>query len=302
MTTLAVHFGAHKTATTALQARLARNAPQLGARGIGVVETGAVREALSNPVRDIANLPRSGTGRARADLKQGARRFINGCAGPGLERVVISDENLIGLPFHVVREAAVYPHVARRAAALANILEGWEVELFFAIRSFADFFASCHCENLRLGHIDPFGPLKARLLEHGAHSWTSLIGAFRAAFPQARMAVWRYEDLPRLDGEIMRKLCGVDEGFAFTHMDLQRRPSFSHRMVDELMALSGRDGHAGAASRIPDLARRYPKGAEHRAFDPWSAGERAELDRNYDQDCMQIEKNWPGLLMNAEKR
>jgi hypothetical protein len=181
MRELRLHLGAHKTATTHLQQILGGRRAALAAGGLVFVPPTAFRPALGKARRWRAGA----APRLAAELQAFA-----GAA----EVLAISDENLIG----DTRDAVAlrpYPDLEKRLAVLADLAAGAAVHVFFAIRSFDRLWPSAFAEALRHHRMPArrLAALEARALADPP-SWLEPIERIRAAFPGARLTVWRYED------------------------------------------------------------------------------------------------------------
>jgi hypothetical protein len=115
-----LHVGAHKTATTYLQSKLALNGDLLARQGVRYDRLDEFREKCTR----MLNHP-----------TEGDRDFVAGLKASMKDKtVVISDENLIGMSTDLVRSGSCYPKARDRLAALGKILDLSAPDVFLAMR------------------------------------------------------------------------------------------------------------------------------------------------------------------------
>jgi len=126
--------------------------------------------------------------------------------GPAV--VVLSEENILGLPHHVLTPA-FYPQTAQGIGRLASLGLQAELRLFLSIRSYDTLLPAAYAEALK--HASPlpggFAAARARLLATPP-SWFDLVSRIRAAAPALPLRIWRQEDYRKNAEAIMEVLCG----------------------------------------------------------------------------------------------
>jgi len=289
-----LHGGFHKTATTHLQRLLEDNAPWLGGQSVYVVPHQKLRKHITFPAQLDAyralKIHRK-TRFSEAELDGFSQAFFAEPLARRPARMILSDENIPGLPAHCVTTGKLYCYRQEFLRRFARRLPLPVSEVFLAVRGYTDFFASSYVEYLRAATTTTTGRMVtpeemrhhvlARLPE-----WHSVLRDFAAAFPEARIHVWRFEDFRPLEPRILQSMCGdaVDVGKLKEAQARRARPTASARAVEELVLISEEEGAATMAGRLQDVQARFPPAPENGRFDPWTATERAHLDRLYARD------------------
>ena len=181
-----LHVGAHRTATTSFQTYLRANRAALSAQGTGFWGPWRTRNGL---LHGLADAPASGhqveraTGRLHLAL-EGARRH-------GADRLVVSDENMIGSARHNLRHLALYPAAGERLARLTRAF-GPVRRVVLQIRALDGWWASA------IGFLVPRGedvPDAAALdrLAASPRSWRHVIADLACACPEAEIRVTPFE-------------------------------------------------------------------------------------------------------------
>ena len=116
VTQFIIHAGLPKTGTTSIQAMLADEACRLKERGVGVITRGNAtvrlrRAGLSPSFRDAGIM-------GRLHHRREARKFWKDALSLNARRVLVSDENLLGIRSRDMFE----PEAARRALRVAHQL------------------------------------------------------------------------------------------------------------------------------------------------------------------------------------
>ena len=204
MTQWRIHIGAHKTATTHLQATLERISEALRQDGVAVATMTQLREAtgplLRRPGLRARLMPRV----PGSDLAT-----VLGALGRGADRVVLSEENWIGEAFEGAA-CPPYPDATRRLSRIVQALPGRDVTLYLAVRHPAEFASSVYAEALR-HHPGKVDALRMRHYWLAAETpWSDLIARLQTACPSAAIVVWRYETYRARRQEITERLVGLN--------------------------------------------------------------------------------------------
>ncbi len=290
-----IHIGAHKTATTHLQETLSMVRDDLADRGIDFIPTLPVvraqgfAEALWQR-RPIARLPILGPAHMRDAIEATVEPVRT---GPAV--VVVSEENVLGLPRHILA-TPFYPQAAQRIGRLASLALRADLRLFLSIRSYDRLLPSAYAEALKYAAPPPggFAALRARLLA-APPSWFDLVSRLRAAAPSVPLRVWRQEDYRANGRAIMEGLCGRPVGPLPGLPDPARTRSPSAAAIAAAEALPRDLPHAERLARVREIyAVVEPGGAR---FQPFDAAERRRLGAGYDADLERIARTFPDVLM-----
>jgi len=253
---LALHIGAHKTASTYLQDALRKARPLLDDAGVRLLTPYDLRQP-GEYLRDRF-APRPGMeGPDLLRHQAGAAR-----------RLVITEENLPGRlhDLGLVR-MPVYPNAATHIGALADAIAPCRVELFVCLRRPTGFLASAYSQVLLARSViapeDFFAANDWRRLD-----WVGYLQRLAAIPGVGRINVWRYEDHIHVIRPVLRRLLGWKLG---AQVPLPPRRSHQGMSQTALRAtlewvVEGRSGDLAAEAR-----RRYPVNRHNpalRLYDP----------------------------------
>jgi len=278
-TTIHLHLGAHKTATTYIQTELGLNARILASDGVTYIPMRAFRAWRRT-------LSRFG---ARVLGPPGARfdRRLQKWNPERSRTCIVSDENTIGTCGDIVGTGKLYPNVRSKLGAVAAMLYGHEVRLFISIRGYPSFYAAAYGEALRYGEGCSSEIFKRRL-DPAARRWPDVLAEIADLFPSSPITVWPYETFAQCRTQIFDALAGTEIA---TRLGLSRevlRPSPSHDAVDRAERFAGRFGWRLAGRFMPLFESRAPASPP---FDPWTETERRELQQLYAADLEEIGSN-----------
>lgn len=291
-----VHLGAHKTATSHLQATLralrGRIALEAGVDCLGPHEA---RKVLGGQLarRHWRYHLRGRLLRDSLEAALGARRL-----GPG--RIVLSEENILGLTPDLLA-ARPYPRLEARVRAVAALGIDRRLVLFVSLRDFGEVLGGAYATAL-LMHRTPRERLDAAIARarRAPPSWVPVLDRIRRAAPGVPLRAWRQEDYRDHAAEMAAALVGAPVA----------------PLVAALPPLPAQAGNrtpsAESVARIEALSRRLPRrlpiarwrleaaaarDAEGEPFRPLDAGLREALAARYRADQEEIEARWPGTLV-----
>lgn len=293
-----LHGGFHKTATSHIQALLARNANLLSRAGVHYVHHRDTRKKLTVPVQCNAyNALGLDWDPKITDVELAAltSEFFEPLYASGAQRLIFSDENMAGHCGHCVKRGVLYRWRRKLLEVFAAQFPGGVDEVHLGIRNYADFFASAYVEYLRSVRGQWFVDERAmrRQVTENMPNWHNVLQSVATLFQGARVFVWRYEDFGELDQHILSNLCGpkIDVSAFRPPKDTNKRPTASGRAVSELLQMIHRDGSDVALEQRVALQEKFPRGAAFGSYDPWTKAERAHLLRVYDRDVEQLRKD-----------
>ncbi len=289
-----LHGGFHKTATTYLQRLLEDNDAWLGGQSVYMVPHLKLRKHITFPSQLDAyrNLKiRRRTKFSEEELRGFTEAFFREPIARAPARMILSDENIPGLPAHCVTTGKLYEHRRMFFKCFAKRIPVPITDAFFAVRNYADFFASSYVEYLRAATTTTTGVMDTpeamkRNVFAALPDWRKVFEDFMDVFPGVRLHVWRFEEFRDLTPQILSGLCGegVDVSKLKPPKERNARPSASARAVEELVLISELQGAAAMAEHAKTVQDMYPQSADYERFDPWTAGERAHLTALYDRD------------------
>lgn len=180
-----LHIGAHRCASTSFQHYMRCNAERLGRERTGFWGPWRTRAGL---FRGVIPTP----GPARGDpARRAAGRIALGLArsaANGVERLVVSDENMIGSLRENLRQGVLYGGVGERMARFAQAFGHRVSTVALTVRSPEWYWASALGHAVARGRGVP-GPRALARLGQGARSWRDVVTDVACAMPEARLIV-----------------------------------------------------------------------------------------------------------------
>lgn len=267
--TFHLHIGAHKTATTHLQATLIKHRKALCKAGVQFERPDDIR-ALISPGRraavqmgPIPSFRRASASRQLARLDQ------------GLDRLVISDENSLGVCPELFERELLYPTAYRRLTAWRSLARKRQTVVYLCIRNYAAFFSGASAQIIRKRPAFSPDPDSLAALAQMPRRWGDIVGDIRRALPDARIRVWVYEDYQALLPTLLREKTGLDL------QPVNRRP-MATPSVDAVSAFRGTT--AKYRPLFDDVAKLYPITGQNPKYSLWSAAQTAALTEMYETD------------------
>ena len=296
-----LHGGFHKTATTYLQKLLEGNEAWLGRQSVYVVPHQKLRKHITFPSQLDAYRGLKVHRRTKfseEELQGFSEAFFAEPMALSPSRLILSDENIPGLPSHCVTTGTLYQHRKAFFQCFAKRIPMPVSDAFFAVRNYADFFASSYVEYLRSATTTTSGKVitpeeMRRNVASALPSWQMVLADFAEVFPDTRIHVWRFEDFRALAPRILQLFCGdgVDVGKLKEQEETKTRPTASARAVEQLVLISELEGAGTMAEQSKDVQDRFPLNDANSRFDPWSAAERGHLGALYDKDWQAIKSD-----------
>jgi hypothetical protein len=272
MTRTILHIGAHKTATTYLQNRLALNGARISAAGIRYESLDKIRGQLNFQKRKGAFEHNA----YLADLRDTVKT----------RDLLLSEENLLGFPTDIIKNDCYYLQAGNRVSGFLSAIDAQEVELFLSLRDYASFTVSMYCELIRARAFISFADY-FELYRRSGFSWVKLIDDLVAAAPKAKITIWDYADFRRLEEAILTAMLGFDAQ-DLARPDGGRRESFSTMAIRAYDALSAVMSPEELKMVMKPIARTFSKAEGYEAFDPHSAEVKATLSAAYRDDLARI--------------
>lgn len=279
MTRTILHIGAHKTATTYLQKKLALNQTVLEKHNILYLPLDELRKNVTGGLHDRSKLNEE----TLSAIRQAVRT----------RTVILSDENIAGMPGDLVRSGTFYPSIGERARQVCDIININGPDVYFALREYSAFLVSMYCEYLRHNDFMPFEDYHA-LYRKSGFSWRKVIADILAALPGARLTVWDFGEFRSKENLILSDMLGF-EATGFAAPEKQLRASFSQMMMTSLVALRPSLSAADLKRVLPFLARAFPKGDEYPAYSPIAPAGVTAMEAAYAADLARIRQDFPKI-------
>ena len=306
---LSLHLGAHKTATTYIQQVLRANRSSLAKRGIAYVPLNELRDEFSGLV---LRKPTQGESLlVRLNRKRKIKAFLkrqvtvpSDSSLPPVERLILSEENLIGTPSGIVSDGQLYREIGDRLSALREHVEHFDIEVFLGVRHQGYFSSSVFAEAVTqptgLSHNDSF--FREEWLRH-SNSWVTIIDVIRDAFPEAPILVWDYDEFSALESRVLSKICG-----AANRMRLPKRPAdpvrqtFSHKAITELLAAQEMGGPDARLAKRQEARLAHPRNEDNPAFSLWSDEQLEKLGAGFQRDLEAISGMGNAVTLLSKRR
>lgn len=290
-----LHGGFHKTATSHIQSKLARNAGHLAKRGVRYIHHRDLRKNFTVPLQanayDQIGLDWSPK-ISDNELREITARFFAGLDDGTGQRLILSDENMAGHCGHCVKRGVLYRWRKKLILNFSGHIPFEVREVHLGLRNYADFFSAAYVEFLRSVRQQWFideDQMKRQVLEN-MPNWHGVLKTVRTAFPKARIVIWRYEDFGNLEPGILKGLCGeaVNPAKLRDAKEANKRPTASGRAVAELLRLMALVGPEEALEQRTALQEEFARSKGFDRYDPWSEAERRHLLQTYARDIARI--------------
>jgi hypothetical protein len=263
MTSIDLHLGVHKTASTHLQKYwLACN---------------ALSDGVHCPPLDVVRAHVTPVA-AHADgvVLRGARRWLDGIC-EGRRRVLLSDENILGNCDANFTRQALYPDARARLERLAPLLADRPLRILISVRGYADYLRSAWCEVIR--HT-PYRPFREAYqgMQGLARRWEHVVRDVAQALPDATIECWRYEDLADAQPVVTASLFELEaERLPAGDNRHERRslPRLAVRLLDDIHLRHG----AGTATLVRPSVEKIVSKPDMARFDPWTPEEAVTFRR-----------------------
>ncbi|WP_296428350.1 hypothetical protein [Yoonia sp.] len=272
--TVAIHIGAHKTATSHLQRSLHSHVDALSDAGVRYYGP----EHLRLPGRSLPTLFGLKVGRA-TDTQRRAPADQLALLRKGAARLVLSEENYIG-GLNSPRGRPVktrYPQAASRLSALAAGVDCGGLDVFLSIRHPASFLNSAYGQLLLGGRVMPMAQF-TQLNPIASVNWLDLVLRIRRAAGVNRLTVWQYEDYQDIFPQIIGGLAGPQNVPLVAPLGRKIHVGLSAAAVAQVQQGAG----AAAVQNVAVAARKsLPVTPEHVAFDGFTPAQHDTASQLY---------------------
>lgn len=277
-----IHVGVHKTATTYMQKRLEVARPDLMKSGIDYMPRDPFRKAFTSRLKDIEP----------GDFRIGdlAAQVFEGVPHGPLDRLILSDENLIGNCARILASGEPFDTGKGRLSRVRALFPDADITLYCCIRSYDSFLASAYCETLRFRRkflsFDAF----VEHLRFEALRWPSVLDRLIKGLRPDRTKIWRYEDFREHSDRILQDMAfGTPVPVVAKTQDKPERESFSQMAIDVLDLIDAQKGPDVAGLLINVIGNKLLKSEGFDGFAPWSDEKRKSLGKAYEEDCAALD-------------
>ena len=278
---VALHIGAHKTATTHLQRSFVMQQDALIRAGLRYYGP----DTLRRPKRGLGDLYglaayKRQTFPTRSREEQRDFMFKDG------HRLILSDENFVGVLHNKAGNmlSPLYPMAQARVQGLAEALDVGPMDVLVGLRNPATFLVSAYGQAIMGGQLSSFEDYSAKNPLSQIY-WPGLVTRLRQCSGVGRIIVWRFEEYRWR----FHKICAAMMG---DHVDMRILPlpkkvhlGLSNAAVAHVLE------HLDTAdlATLGERARKaYPISEAHPAFAPFSQDEIAAATADYDRQIAEI--------------
>ncbi len=279
--TFHLHLGAHKTASTHLQATLIKHRAMLAEAGVKFVRPDDIRTLIGSGQRaavSMGALPSFRLARAR-------RRLAH--LDQGQDRIVISDENSLGQCAEMFQRELLYATSRRRLSVWGRLAAKRKTVVYLSVRNYAHFLSGSYVQSIR--NADYFMPSSESLvaISRMPRRWGNVVEDIRNALPDARILVWAYEDYALLQRSLLERMTGLELS------PVNRRPMAtpSTGAVAQFGALSQRNGAALTEITLDQFAKKNPISDRNTRFSLWNEDQSATLTKMYVSDLEKLRRD-----------
>ncbi|RKF14918.1 hypothetical protein D6850_08605 [Roseovarius spongiae] len=278
-----LHLGAHRTASTSFQLYMRRNRRALGAAGIAFwgprqTRNGLLNGAISTP----------GTMPAARQLRRARGRIalqVYKLREAGMQRLVLSDENLIGSPRRNIRDMRLYPAAGERMARYREALGGRIARVVLSIRAQDAYWTSLLAYSIPRGGALPDSARLKRIAQE-PRSWRDVITDLACALPGTELCVLPHEAFASRPERKLAAMCAMDAPPLCAAREwLNRSPR-----PDELRALLAERGEAPQLDAAPGDAQ----------WTPFNPAQKAAMRESYADDIYWLRAGADGLAILTE--
>jgi len=197
---VSLHLGAHKTATTHLQRSLSRAHRRLSQHGV------ALHVAEKLRTQGIIIPPNVQEFATPDQIAKWRVHFA--AAAEGFEKLIVSDENLLGAHHRpgLPPNLKMYKTAAARLDVLQQVFAGTETRVFLAVRNPTDYLESSFSQSLIHGR---WAPVEKFLQSAPVSSilWAPIVRGLAQRLP---VTLWRYEDYSQIFTKIIAEMALPD--------------------------------------------------------------------------------------------
>jgi len=272
-----MHIGAHKTATSYMQKKLALNVELLNRRNIHYDPLDIFRKEFTPLLNENVTRESEWIRELR-----GTARAMN---------ILVSEENIMGVPGDLVREGQYYIRARARLVRACQLLGNDTPEIYLALREYSGFTVSMYSEYIRHREFLKFDDY-LKIYDASGFTWVRVIEDIFAAVPGAKVSVWDFSNFRKIEKDVFQAMLGFDPDI-FHNPEGPVRESFSEVAVRAFEALSGALSHAEMKKLINPIARNLPKGELYPAFDPHLPETKERMRAQFKADLAMIAERFP---------
>lgn len=185
-----LHIGAHRTGSTSLQTYMRQNKNALNAQGVGFWGPMRLRKGLIYDVMPNALTPLTERRYQRACMR--IQMQLDSSRSRGIDRLLVSEENMIGTMRHNFKTSRLYPSAGQRVARFARAFGPNVGGIVLSIRALDSYWTSAMTYCVKKG-IPVAGAQKVQSLAAQTHNWRDVITDIAVHVPDLPITVATFE-------------------------------------------------------------------------------------------------------------
>lgn len=272
-----IHFGLHKTGTTAVQEYLRSNKAALLQRGASYIPLARMREEVTGLFH-----------KTNDQKRDAARRLFQSFPTHSL---ILSDENIAG-GVSDIAAGAFYPMARDKVTSVLEALSDLDVHLVLTLRNPAELVPALYSEYVRHFDFVNFDTYVAKIDLPGISHWHTF-GWLRTLPGNVTTHIIPYETrlgggVPQVAATIVRAAAGTPLGFDFRHLyENKVRTSFMAEEL-ELAALVANKSSGRVARLFLNTIDKDARFGERR-FLPLQEATAVSLTQRYEEDLARFD-------------
>lgn len=283
---VALHLGAHKTASTHLQKSLVRNEKLLADNDVRFFGPRYLRDPDHN-FQDLFGLRAIGEPTGGRSGSEQITYLANGA-----RRVVLSEENALGPVFTPAMPGVLYPQAGHRLSKFVASVAPFPVTLFLAVREPSKWIASLYSQRVVGGDLQTFdafmGDTKLEQLK-----WSHLVNRFRKIPGLGMIHLWQKEDYPEVSVPVFRRMLGWRVGPLVERIDGRVNEGLSSAALSQIIEWGATGRTGDVKTWVKEARKQFKLSSPSQTFNPWSEDVHKDSQIRYkaDIDKMSTWKN-----------
>ncbi|WP_299282566.1 hypothetical protein [uncultured Tateyamaria sp.] len=183
-----LHIGAHRTGTTSFQTVMRKRCRSGVDPSVGFWGPMRTRKGLFTGIQPTPGLGKSASRRARGRILLQMEKARQA----GVKTLIVSDENMMGMPGLNLRTGHLYSDVGERLARHVAAFDGHVNKVVLSVRAQDHYWTSLAAFAITRGHNVPDAAQAGRMV-HSPRTWRDVIADVACAAPDAKIEVTPFE-------------------------------------------------------------------------------------------------------------
>ncbi|MGA9797268.1 MAG: hypothetical protein WBQ17_17210 [Rhizomicrobium sp.] len=295
-----IHVGAHKTATSFLQANLVANAAALERQGWRVIDLQKQFKKVRRQVVNVHHERQLGTnGKQRLDS------FFEEVRNDPRDILITYEGFLGGMS---LAKGKIYPHHSVPIKMLKESFPGRDIQIGFCIRNFADQAESSYNWRIAKGKTEKRFAKYAKKISVEKLSWLKIIECLSNTFGAENLVLWTFEEFKKDGVAAFAKIIqavGIDASDIVAAITTPKNVSPTveqahllrawHKALHSHLKISAKDAKALKAE-LRGLLGQLPRDAK--AGGHLKPKKRKALTEHYEHEVAAIRERWADRMLD----